>query len=101
MLDMGADFITRIGWSTIRLLTADGARLDWNAIYAGMQPGELADHEVLVDHSGRKGTLRGTSTFRARLVGALWEFLQRCTLREHEVLGIEAVGADRAVAFEG
>ena len=34
-------------------------------------------------------------------LGALWEFLQRCTLREHEVLGIEAVGADRAVAFEG
>lgn len=68
VLDMGADFITRIGWSTIRLLTADGARLDWNAIYAGMQPGELAEHEVLVDHSGRKGELRGTSTFRARLV---------------------------------
>ena len=68
VLDMGADFITQIGWSTIRLLTADGARLDWNAIYAGMQPGELADHEVLVDHSGRNGQLRGTSTFRARLV---------------------------------
>jgi len=34
-------------------------------------------------------------------IGALREFLQRCTLREHEVLGIEAVGADRAVAFEG
>jgi len=46
----------------------DGARLDWNAIYAGMQPGELAEHEVLVDHSGSKGELRGTSTFRARLV---------------------------------
>lgn len=37
----------------------------------------------------------------AAQLGALWEFLQRCTLREHEVLGIEAVGADRAVAFEG
>jgi len=65
---MGADFITRIGWSTVRLLTIDGARLDWNAIYAGMQPGELAQHEVLVDHSGPNGRMRGTLTFRARLV---------------------------------
>jgi hypothetical protein len=68
VLEMGADFITRIGWSTVRLLTIDGARLDWNAIYAGMQPGELAQHEVLVDHSGPNGGMRGTSTFRARLV---------------------------------
>lgn len=68
VLDVGAHFITRIGWSTIRLLTADGAPFDWNAICARMQPGELAEHEVLVDHSGRKGELRGTSTFRARLV---------------------------------
>ena len=41
---------------------------NWNAIYAGMRPGELAEHEVLVDHSGRNEKLRGTSTFRARLV---------------------------------
>jgi hypothetical protein len=68
VLEKGADFITRIGWSTVRLLTIDGARLDWNAIYAGMQPGELAQHEVLVDHSGPNGGMRGTSTFRARLV---------------------------------
>ncbi|MBV9237190.1 MAG: hypothetical protein JOZ94_15260 [Xanthobacteraceae bacterium] len=52
--EMGADFIMRIGWSTIRLLTPNGTRLDWNALYAGMQPGQIAEHEVLVDHSGRK-----------------------------------------------
>ena len=66
--EMGADFIMRIGWSTIRLLTPNGARLDWNAFYAGMQPGDIAEHEVLVDHSGRKRGLRGASTFRARLI---------------------------------
>ena len=66
--EMGADFIMRIGWSTIRLLTTNGARLDWNAIYAGMQPGDIAEHEVLVDHSGRKREMRGASTFRARLI---------------------------------
>lgn len=66
--EMGADFIMRIGWSTIRLLTPNGARLDWNAIYAGMQPGDVAEHEVLVDHSGRKRETPGASTFRARLI---------------------------------
>ncbi|CQR86964.1 transposase [Paracoccus aminovorans] len=66
--EMGADFIMRIGWSTIRLLTPNGARLDWNAVYAGMQPGDIAEHEVLVDHSGRKRELSGASTFRARLI---------------------------------
>ena len=35
------------------------------------------------------------------LGGAPWEFLQQCTLREDEVLGIEAVGADWTIAFEG
>ncbi len=30
-----------------------------------------------------------------------WEFLQPCTLRKNEVLGIEAISADWAVAFEG
>lgn len=66
--EMGADFIMRIGWSMIRLLTPNGVRLDWNAIYAGMQPGDIAEHEVLVDHSGRKREAPGESTFRARLI---------------------------------
>ncbi|BAV63097.1 transposase [Sphingobium cloacae] len=66
--EMGADFIMRIGWSTIRLLTPNGARLDWNALYAGMQPGQIAEHEVLVDHSGRKRGAPGDSTFGARLI---------------------------------
>jgi len=66
--EMEADFIMRIGWSTIRLLTPNGARLDWNAIYAGMQPGDIAEHAVLVDHSGRKRGAPGDPTFRARLI---------------------------------
>lgn len=68
VMAMGADFITRIGWSTIRLLTMDGTPVDWEAIYADMQPGEFAEHPVLVDHSGRKGEHRGKSTFAARLI---------------------------------
>ena len=68
VMAMGADFITRIGWSTIRLLTFDGTPVNWKAIYADMQPGEFAEHQVLVDHSGRKGEHRGKSTFPARLI---------------------------------
>lgn len=66
--EMGADFIMRIGWSTIRLLTPNGARLDLNAIYAGMQSGDIVEHEVLVDYSGRKRGMRDASTFPARLI---------------------------------
>ncbi|WCM25875.1 transposase [Sphingomonas sp. QA11] len=66
--EMGADFIMRIGWSTIRLLTPNGARLDWSAYYAGMQPGQISEHEVLVDYSGHKRETSSASTFRARLI---------------------------------
>ena len=68
VLESGAHFVMRIGWSAIRRLTPNGARLDWNAIYAGMQPGDIAEHDVLADHSGRKEALDSTSTFRTRLI---------------------------------
>ena len=42
-----------------------------------------------------------SDTLMTEVFGAPWEFLQPCTLRKHEVLGIEAIRADWAVAFEG
>ncbi len=49
------------------------------------------------------GILRGQGTAAqsagATLDGGPWEFLQPSTLREPEVLWIEAVGTDGAVAF--
>lgn len=55
VVSAGADFIVRTGWTSVRLTTPDGQRVDWNAIYEPMQPGEVCEINVLVEHSGRKG----------------------------------------------
>ncbi|MES0033622.1 IS4 family transposase, partial [Mesorhizobium sp. M0040] len=62
----GADFIVRTGWTSVRLTTPDGQRVDWNAIYEPMQPGEVCEMNVLVEHSGRKG--RGKPPLPTRLI---------------------------------
>ncbi|WP_420351499.1 transposase [Paenirhodobacter sp.] len=64
----GADFIVRSGWRAMRIVTRDGHPIDWNAIYAPMQVGEIRELDVLVEHSGdpRKG--RGKPLFQARLI---------------------------------
>jgi Transposase DDE domain len=62
----GADFIVRTGWTSVRLTTPDGQRVDWNAIYEPMQPGEVCEMNVLVEHSGRKG--RGRPPLPTRLI---------------------------------
>lgn len=64
----GADFIVRTGWTSVRLTTLDGQRVDWNAIYEPMQPGEVCEMNVLVEHSGRKRKGRGKPLLRARLI---------------------------------
>ncbi|MER9254513.1 hypothetical protein NKI59_22360 [Mesorhizobium sp. M0598] len=64
----GADFIVRTGWTSVRLTTLDGQLVDWNAFYAPMQPGEICEMDVLVEHSGPKGKGRGKPLLRARLI---------------------------------
>lgn len=68
VVSAGADFIVRTGWNSIRLTTLDGEVVDWNAIYAPMQPGELREIDVLVEHSGRGLKGRGKPLFQARLI---------------------------------
>ncbi len=58
----------RTGWTSVRLTTLDGEWVDWNAIYAPIQPGEVREIDVLVEHSGRKLKGRGKPLFRARLI---------------------------------
>lgn len=66
---MGADFIVRTGWTSVRLTTLDGQPVDWNAIYEPMQPGEVCEMDVLVEHSGRRRKGRGRKPLlRARLI---------------------------------
>lgn len=53
-----------------------------------MQPGDVAEHEVLVDHSGRKRERPGASTFWARLIirrkdGAASEWTRKAIWFDH------------------
>jgi hypothetical protein len=64
----GADFIVRTGWNSVRLTTLDGQLVDWNAIYAPMQPGEVCEMDVFAQYSGRKGKGRGKPPLQARLI---------------------------------
>jgi hypothetical protein len=68
VISSGADFIVRTGWTSIRLLTLDGEVLDWSAVYEPMQPGEVCEIDVLVEHSGKKLKGRGKPLFQARLI---------------------------------
>ena len=64
----GADFIVRTGWASVRLTTLDGQLVDWNAIYAPMQPGEVCEMDVFAQHSGRRGKGRGKPLLPVRLI---------------------------------
>lgn len=68
VLSARADFIVRVGWSSLRLVTAAGTPLDWEPIYASLAPGEIAEREVWVEHAGKGGKRRGQPLFRARLI---------------------------------
>lgn len=68
VVSAGADFIVRVGWSNVRLTTLDGQLVDWNAIFAPLQPGEISEVTVLGEHSGHKCRGRGKPLFRARLI---------------------------------
>jgi hypothetical protein len=64
----GADFIVRTGWTSVRLTTLDGQLVDWNAIYAPMQPGEVCEMDVFAQHSGGKGKSRDKPLLQVRLI---------------------------------
>lgn len=66
VVSAGADLIVRTGWISVRLTTPGGQRVDWNAIYEPMQPDEVCEMNVLVQHSRRKG--QGRPPLRARLI---------------------------------
>lgn len=68
VLAAGADFIVRSGWHAMRIVTLQGQPIDWNAIYAPMQIGEVREIDVCIEHSGRKQKGRGKPLFQARLI---------------------------------
>lgn len=64
----GGDFIVRTGWNSVRLTTPEGQRVDWNAIFEPLQPGEVCEMSVLLEHSGRTSKGRGKPLLPARLI---------------------------------
>jgi len=67
VIDHGVDFIVRVGWSSLRLLNADGTPLVWETLFGGLQPGCAIEQRVQVAHSGGRGK-RGQTWFEARLI---------------------------------
>jgi hypothetical protein len=67
VLDQGADFVVRVGWSSLRLLQADGTPLVWETLFGGLQPGGAIEQRVQVAYSGNPGK-RGQIWFEARLI---------------------------------
>ncbi len=89
VLDAGADFIVRVGWSTIRLTSEDGEVLDWNTVFSTMQHGDICERKVLVEHAGPKGRGQGKPIFHARLVvqrkdAAGTEKAEKTARRDHQ-----------------
>lgn len=69
LLEAGADFIVRTGWTRLRLLDAEGAPVAWEAIFAALAvPGAVIEQAVTLDYSGKGGKSRGKATFPARLI---------------------------------
>ncbi|MCY1741019.1 transposase [Ensifer sp. SL37] len=68
VVSAGADFIVRMAWSNVRLTSLDGRLIDWNTNYSTMMPGDVCEHEVLVEYSGPGCKQRGKPLFHARLV---------------------------------
>ena len=66
VLDRGADFIVRVGCSSLRLVAPDGAPVAWAGLFATLGPGETAEQRVAVEPGG--GKRRGLAVSQARLI---------------------------------
>ena len=55
MVASGADFIVRVGCASLRLRGADRSPLAWSALFASLAPGQVVEHQVVVEQAGRGG----------------------------------------------
>jgi hypothetical protein len=81
VLRSGADFLVRIGWNSIRMVTIDGVRLDLASIYARMAPGETSEVSVFVTGGSKGKGRKPRQLFPARLI----------VFRQHEKASTRAV----------
>jgi hypothetical protein len=69
VLAAGADFIVRVSWQSLSLVTPDGEPLRWEELFASLAPGEVAERHVLVTPQSKgAGRRRRPPLFGARLV---------------------------------
>jgi hypothetical protein len=83
VLRSGADFLVRVGWNSMRMVTADGARPDLASTYARMAPGETSEVPVLVTGRNKGQGRKPRRLFAARLI----------IFRQHEAASDRAVRA--------
>lgn len=81
VLRSGADFLVRVGWNSMRMVTADGARLDLTSIYPSMAPGETSEVPVFVTGRNKRQGRKPRRLFPARLI----------IFRPHEEAGARAI----------
>jgi DDE family transposase len=68
VLAAGADFVVRVGWTSLRLVTPAGKRIDWEAIYSRLSPGEITECDVVVARTSKGAKRRTRPLFPARLI---------------------------------
>jgi hypothetical protein len=68
VLAAGADFLVRVGWNSMRMITEDGARLDLASIYDTLLPGQTMELPVVVTRHNKGQGRRPRRLFPARLV---------------------------------
>ena len=88
VLRSGADFLVRVGWNSMRMVTADGARLNLASIYARMAPGETSEVPVFVTGRNKGQGRNPRRLFPARLIifrqhAAASERAVRAAKRQH------------------
>ena len=83
VLRSGADFLVRVGWNSMRMVTANGARLDLASIYARMAPGETSEVPVFITGRNKGQGRKPRRLFPARLI----------VFRQHEEASARAVRA--------
>lgn len=68
VLASGADFVVRVGWSSLGIVEPDGSSVDWPAIYDALAPGEIAERRVMVTPMSKGRGRHRRPLFAARLI---------------------------------
>lgn len=81
-LAAGADFIVRVGWYSLRMVTPDGEPSNRKPIHEALAPGEVTERQVVVTRHSKGAGRRGKPLFPARLV-VMHQRALRAARRQH------------------